>query len=95
MSNGDDYGTDYSLWPPSFKRYVEAWFGTQIIWKLTQSKTAEEKAEGKRDKLKTQARSQDAFNGPTRFLPPGRFRLARSAGYGSRGDGGYRGRLIG
>ncbi len=95
VSNDGDFGTDYSLWPPSFKRYVEAWFGCQIIWKLTQSKTAEEKAEAKRDKLLTTARSQDAFNDPTRFMPPGRFRLARSAGNTSRRDGGHRGRLLG
>ena len=42
ISNDGDYGTDYSLWPPSFKRYVESWFGCQIIWKLTQSITKEE-----------------------------------------------------
>lgn len=95
VSNDGSYGTDYSLWPPSFKRFVRAWFGTEIIWKLTQSKSAEEKAEKKRDKLLTKARSIDAMNDPTMFEPPGRFRLARGSGYGRRHDGGYRGQLIG
>jgi len=95
VSNDGSYGTDYSLWPPSFKRYAEAWFGCQIVWKVTQSKTSEEEALAKCKILKTQALSNDAANDPTRFLPPGRFRLARSSGYGSRGDGGHRGRLIG
>ena len=94
VSNDGSYGTDYSLWPESFKRYVEAWFGCQIVLKLTQSKTAEETALDKCAKLKTAALSQDAFNDPTRFTPVGRFRMARSGG-GVRHDGGYRGRLIG
>jgi len=95
VSNDGSYGTDYSLWPPSFTRYVEAWFGCQIIWKLTQSVSQEKAKKDECKKLKTAARSQDAFNDPTRFEPPGRFRLARSSGYGRRHDGGYRGRLIG
>ena len=95
VSDDGSYGTDYSLWPTSFTRYVEAWFGCQIIWKLTQSKSEEENKKEECDGLKKQARSQDAFNDPTRFEPPGRFRLARTSGYGRRHDGGYRGRLIG
>ncbi len=95
VSNNGDYGTDYSLWPPSFKRYVESWFGSEIVWKLTQSRTATEDAKDKCQKLLTQARSKDAFNDPTKFMPPGRFRLARGSGYGRRHDGGFRGQLIG
>jgi len=95
VSNDGSYGTDYSLWPSSFKRYVESWFGVEIIWKLTQSKSGEELAKKKSDKLLTEAGSKNAFNSPTRFLPPGRFRLARGGGYGSGYDGGSRGRLIG
>ena len=95
MSNHGDYGNNFSLWPESFKRYVEAWFGTSIVWKITQNKTSEEKAIEKMKKLLTEAKSQDAFNDPTKFKPPGSFRMARNGGYGRRHDGGYRGRLIG
>jgi len=95
VSNEGSYGTDYSLWPSSFTRYTEAWFGCQIIWKLTQSKSKEEEKKFEMKKLLTDARSKDAWNDPTRFMPPGRFRLARGSGYGRRHDGGYRGRLIG
>ncbi len=93
VSNDGSYGTDYSLWPPSFKRYVEAWFGCQIIWKLTQNTTKEEKKKVECKKLLTFTKSQDAFNDPTKFTPPGRFRMARSGG--SRHDRGSRSRLIG
>ncbi len=95
VSNDGSYGTDYSLWPPSFKRYVESWFGSEIIWKLTQNKTSTEKAIAGSDKLLTKALSKDAMNDPTRFKPPGRFRTARGSGRNRRHDGGYRGRLIG
>jgi len=95
VSYDGSYGTDFSLWPQSFTRYVEAWFGCQIIWKLTQSKTKTTEAKEECRKLKTEARSQDALNDPTRFEPPGRFRIARKSGYGRRSDGGYRGRLLG
>ena len=95
VSDDGSYGTDYSLWPPSFIRYLEAWFGCQIIWKLTQSKSKEKEKKDECKTLKIEAKSQDAFNDPTRFTPPGRFRVARTSGYGRRHDGGYRGRLIG
>jgi hypothetical protein len=93
VSNDGDYGTDYSLWPPSFKKYVFAWFAGEIVWKLTQSKSATELAETKRDKLLIKAKSLDAFNDPTRFMPPGRFRSARNGG--RMRDNGHRGQLIG
>lgn len=95
VSNDGSYGTDYSLWPPSFKRYVESYFGAEIVWKLTQNKTSTEQAKAGSQKLLAKARSKDAMNDPTRFKPPGRFRMARNSGYSGRHDGGYRGRLIG
>ncbi|MCK5149100.1 hypothetical protein KAR48_20255 [bacterium] len=95
VSNDGSYGTDFSLWPPSFKKYVYSWFGSEIIWKLTQSTSKEEKKKAESRKLLTAARSKDAFNDPTKFLPPGRFRMARGSGYGRRHDGGHRSRLLG
>lgn len=94
VSNDGSYGNDYSLWPPSFKRYVEAWLGCQIVWKLTQNQSKEEAKKKECERLLVKAKSQDAFNDPTRFMPPGRFRTARSGGW-NRGDRGNRGRLIG
>jgi len=95
VSNDGSYGTDYSLWPPSFTRYVEAWFGCQIIYKLTQNRAKEKDKKKECEKLLTKAASQDALNDPTRFEPPGRFRLARNGGYSNRSDRGNRGSLLG
>lgn len=95
VSNDGSYGTDFSLWPQSFKKYVYSYFGSEIVWKLTQSISKEEAKKAESKKLLTTARSRDAFNDPTRFEPPGRFRTARGSGYSRRHDGGYRGRLIG
>lgn len=94
VSNDGSYGTNYSLWPPSFKRYVEAWFGSQIVWKLTQNLRKEEAKKKECKKLLTEALSKDALNNPTTFLPPGQLRLARRGGRSSR-DLGNRSRLIG
>ena len=77
VSNDGSYGNDYSLWPQSFKRYVEAWFGCQIIWKLTQNQSKEEAKKEELRKLLVNAQSKDAQGDPTRFLPAGRFRTAR------------------
>jgi hypothetical protein len=94
VSNDGSYGTDYSLWPGSFKRFVEAWFGCEIVLKLTQSESKEELKKKEMNKLLSEAKSKDAMDGPTKFMPPGRFRADR---HGSRGssDYGYRSRLIG
>lgn len=92
VSNDGDYGTDYSLWPPSFKMYVEAWFGCQIVWKLTQNVNKEEAKKKECSKLLRNAKSKDAFNDPTKFLPPGRFRLARNGGYSRYNECYYRNR---
>lgn len=95
VSNDGSYGTDFSLWPPSFKKYVYSYFGSEIVWKLTQSTTKERAKKEESQRLLTKARSRDAFNDPTKFRPPGRFRLARGNGSARRHDGGRRGQLIG
>jgi hypothetical protein len=94
VSNDGSYGTDYSLWPPSFKKFVESWFGCEIIFKLTQNDSKEEMKKKELGKILLEAKSNDAMNGPTVFPPPGRFRMSRRSSY-SRGDVGSRSRLIG
>jgi len=94
VSSDSSYGNDYSLWPNSFTRYVEAYFGSQIVWKLTQNSTKEEAKKKEANKLLVQARSDDAMDSPTQFLPPGRWRQARSNWSGRR-DRGNRGSLLG
>lgn len=95
VSNDGEYGTDISLWPPSFRAYFEAWLGCQIIYKITHSDSEETAKKKERDKLKITAKSQDAMNEPTKFTPSGRFRAARGRGRGGAHDGGVRGRLLG
>ena len=93
VSNDGSYGTDYSLWPGSFKSFVEAWFGCEIVLKITQSETKEDAKKKELKKILTEAKSKTAMDGPTKFLPVGTFRTARHSG--RIGDNGYRSRLIG
>jgi hypothetical protein len=92
VSNASAYGNDFSLWPENFKRYVEGWFGSQIVGKLTQGEKAEERAITKMHKLLIEAKSFDAMSSPTKFRPPGTWRRSRVLGV--RGDLGFKGSLI-
>jgi hypothetical protein len=95
VSNDPSYGGDFSLWPAGFSRWVEAYLGSQIIWKLTQNKTKEADVKKEANKLLIGARSDDAMDSPTRFEPPGRFRRARTSYTGRSRDRGNRGSLLG
>lgn len=94
VSNDSAYGTDFSLWPKTFVRVVEAFLAKSIVYKLTQNKTKKDDAEDEFGKLLSVAKSNDAMNSPTKFLPPGRLRMARNSG-SSRGDRGSRSQLLG
>lgn len=95
ISDDSSYGTDFSMWPPTFKEYVYSFFGSQIVWKLTQNKTKRDDAKELSKELRVQARSKDAMNEPTKFEPPGRFRMARNSYSGSNRDRGNRSQLLG
>lgn len=77
VSNDGSYGTDFSLWPPSFKKCIESYFGSEIVGKLTQSETKEDAKKKEFKKMLIEAESIDAMAGPTVFPPPGSFRTAR------------------
>lgn len=102
ISDHASFGGDLSRWPETFKDYVAAFFASKIIHRLTSDK---ERilflfgADGRGERtgllassLKT-AKSKDAFQGPTKFLPPGSWVLSR--GRGSDDDGGSKSSLIG
>lgn len=93
VSDDSSYGKDFSLWPEDFIRYVEAYFGSQIVFKLTQNKDKSDEFKEEAKKILTEAESLDAMAGPTQERPPGRWRMSR--GHYSRRDNGHRNRLIG
>ncbi len=88
VSNHADYGLDYTLWPETFNRYVEAYFA----WMIAPSSKKTGQFEIMKMYLKN-ARSNDAMVDPTKFLPQGMWNSVRGGGSGR--DIGNRGQLIG
>lgn len=103
VSDDPSFGGDLTRWPESFKEYVVAHFASKIIHRLTSDKDRlgflfGNDARGVRtgwlaSTLKT-ARSNDAVQNPTKFLPAGGWVRSRSTS-GGGGDRGNKGSLIG
>lgn len=93
VSDDSSYGSDMSLWPESFVAVVELYLAAQIISRIEQSKTNEAEMEKKHARALTNAKSKDAIQGPTKFLPTGSWVASR--GVRRSDDRGNRGQLIG
>lgn len=91
ISNDDDYGANLSRWPETFVTFVEFYLANEVAGVLTGEEAMVEKA--LRAAL-VDARSKDAMNEPTKFMPQGTFTRARMGGR-ARSDRGNRGSLIG
>lgn len=71
VSDDAAYGTNYAIWPESFTEYVGLYFAEQIAGVITQSQTIVDGIKRDAKKALTEARSRDAMNQPTKFLPQG------------------------
>lgn len=94
VSSADEYGNNMGRWPETFSKYVEAFLATEVVYKLTQDRDKRDDVEKVAAKCLTDARSKDAMNEATKFLPRGSWASARQ-GNRSRRDRGNRGSLIG
>jgi len=95
------YGGNLGVWPQGFCRYAAAYLAGRAVKRITQSEAEYLRLMGNDGKkglvhtLLVQARSKDAVDLPTKFLPQGAWTTARG-GYGtSRRDGGSRANLVG
>ena len=79
VSEDTGYGMDYSLWPESFKRYVEGYLGKQGCKSITGSEPSDKMLREFRQ-LESGARSKDAMSQSTKSLPSGTWALARKTG---------------
>jgi hypothetical protein len=91
VSNDDEYGADLSLWPETFVKLVEAYLAQEIVGNLTGADSR--RAEKAFKDAKLEARSLDAMNKPTVFMPAGSWSSARRGGRSRIDRPGYR--LIG
>lgn len=95
VSKDVNFGLDYNKWPESFREYVEEFFASKIILRLTNS-DGELSASEKRLKEKLKhAKSRAAMADATAFPARGNWSNSRNR-YPSRRDGGnITGNLIG
>lgn len=94
VSGLPDFGMDFSKWPPNFTTYVELWFAWSICRRTTNSGQTKDDLGKDLDKALLKAKSTDAMDEATQFLPPGTWSESRR-GRTSRRDRGNRDRLLG
>lgn len=95
VSNGDTYGGDLIKWSVNFTAYVELYLAYQACGNIEASDSAFKLIAARLKNALSKAKSTDAMEGPTKFLPPGQWTRSRSSGGGRSDDRGNRGRLIG
>jgi hypothetical protein len=90
VSNGSGYGADLSLWPESFVKLVESYLALEIVANLTQGEDRVMIVEKAFNKALKSAKSLDAMNKPTMFLPEGSWsRSRRGNNNATRRGGGW------
>jgi hypothetical protein len=95
VSDDSTYGMDLNKWPESFREYVEAFFASKIILRLSNSVDELRKVEElMKARLKT-AKSRAAMAEPTSFPARGNWGLARNRFPFRKDGGGTSGPLIG
>lgn len=93
VDSGTTFGGDYAKWPANFTRYVETWLAARICMSLTQNQSKRDNLERDAEVWLVKAKSTDAMEDPTKFLPEGSWsRARRGRGNSERG---VRSRLIG
>lgn len=95
VSNDALYGGNMGAWPDSFREYVEEFFCSKIVRKLTGKDSAEEDSKKRLEKKLLHAKSMAAMAGPTLFPARGQWGLARNRWGGRRDGGNSSGSLIG
>lgn len=99
VSDDDTFGFDYSLWPESFREYVEAYFASKIIRKFGTRERITDICDPKKGVLaiaRKNAKNKDLQTQPTRFRAQGGWTKARGGRPGGpMGDGGNPGALTG
>lgn len=95
VSDDPMFGMNFALWPDAFQRYVEFHFAALACIRITNDKDLKERVEKDMAVALKTAKSQDAMDEPTQFLPPGTWRQARGGRRAAVSDRGNRNQLIG
>jgi hypothetical protein len=95
ISNAQDYGLNFLVWPQSFVEAVEGYLARKVVRKLCAGDEAKiDKVEKAAEKLMLKAKSKAAMNESAKFLPAGTWLRARW-GAGQWGNGGNASSLYG
>lgn len=94
VSSDIAYGMNLAEWPENFCRFVELYFASKVVKRLTGSDAEEVSVNKKLDIASKKAKATDAMEEPTQFLPPGTWSQARR-GRRTRLERGNRSQLIG
>jgi hypothetical protein len=92
ISNDAAFGGDMSNWPETFVQVVASYLASKSAMRITQNGQTADGAFTRYRKNLADARSKDAMQQPTQFLPSGSWTRSRR---GSGGDRGSKGQLIG
>lgn len=82
VSDDNQYGRDYSLWPKTFERYVEAYMAFESMDRLTADDKKVSKVASILAKYQSSALSKDAMAGPPKKFPTGSWVASRHYGRG-------------
>ncbi|HNP14962.1 MAG TPA: hypothetical protein PKI99_00675 [Terrimesophilobacter sp.] len=80
VSDDQDYGGDYSLWPESFVDYVQASMASEIAPRLSASDAHMERVDAKKDQALARLVYIDGMNSPSIRPPLGSWARARLSG---------------
>jgi hypothetical protein len=77
ISNDSEYGGDFALWPQSFQKYIQASLADEVKELVTGNDGKYDRIKKALKDAKSDARSKDVMNRPTKFAPAGSFVRAR------------------
>lgn len=77
VSDGDQFGRDYSLWPELFRNCVALKMAKELAYSLTKSESLTDRLNREHKQYIKDAKSLDAMNQPTRFMPAGGWTRSR------------------
>lgn len=92
VSNDASYGSDLTIWPQTFSKYVSSYLAWSICTRLTQSKTNKDDLRSEMEMYLRDAKAKDAIAAPTEIPPSGTWVNSR---YSRNRERGRRNRLIG
>lgn len=80
ISDLEDYGNNWAIWPQSFVKYVQAYLAKEICSKITNSPTSVKELDKQMERILSNAQGKNAINRPPSFPTKGSFVHARGGG---------------